>query len=185
MKKKIKRNRICVVGWYFFHDFYKLLFKSKLDIYIVAHRYHKILDDLKFNYTVIDNVGLEFGVYDWYIKNVWDKKSNVIFMHDDMEIKNKNTLLRIFNKCKKLKIDQSYIFGENCEGPHGRCIYMSRCFIDKIKKDYGGIWYDKENIGYIHHKQQPIGWDKKRYNLGTYNFFKMATEIGLKYNKIT
>ena len=176
-------NKICVVGWHFYSKIYEQLSKSKYDVHIVAHRYNKILDDLNLSYTVTKNEGLEFGAYNWYIKNVWDKESNVIFMHDDIEMKSRSVLSKIFYKCKQKKVDQGYIFGNYGIGPHGRCIYSSSSFITKIQEDYDGIYYDKSNIGYIKEKNQPEGWHKKRYNFGIYKFSKMSLNIGKKYNK--
>ena len=177
-------NKICIVGWHFFSDFYKYLSKNyQKETFIVAHKYNKILDELKLNYKVIKNVGLEFGAYDWYIKNIWDKKSNVLFMHDDTKIERDKCLYNIFEKNNKNKIDHSYIFGEKGKGSHGRCIYMSNKFIKIIFKDYNGIWYDKENNGYvITGDAKKRNFDKKRYNYGIYKFNRYSIAIGKKYN---
>ena len=37
-------KKICVIGWYFFEDFYKHLVGKK-NVFIVAHKYDQILDD--------------------------------------------------------------------------------------------------------------------------------------------
>ena len=179
-KNKIK---ICVVGWHFFSDFYNKLDQSKYETYIVAHRYNKILDAIKLEYSVIENIGLEFHAYDYYIKNIWDKKSNVIFMHDDIEIEDIKCLYKIFKRCEKENIYQCYIFGEKGKGSHGRCIYMSKKFIEMIIKDYDGIWFDRENKECVDSKSSIKNkWDKKRYNYGTYKFEKYSKKIGKKYN---
>ena len=144
-------NKICVVGWYFFPELYKFLYKyHKDDVYIIAHRYNKILDDLKLNYTITENIGLEFGAYDYYIKNIWDKKSNVLFMHDDTKIVNKKIMNKVFKKCNT--IDYSYILSDDrkkSQGKSYRCFYLSRKVIKLFIKEFNGIWYDRYNRGYI------------------------------------
>ncbi len=147
-------NKICIVGWHFYPDFYKYLAKYyKKETYIVAHRYNKILDEYKLNYTVTKNVGLEFGAYDWYIKNEWDKKNGVLFMHDDIKIKNINIFDDIFNKVRKL--DLSYCMGrkestsrKKSTTNSQRCFYLSSKLINLLLKEYNGIWYDVHNRGY-------------------------------------
>ena len=140
-------NKICVVGWYFFPELYKFLYKyHRDDVYIVAHRYNKILDDLNLNYTVTENVGLEFGAYDYYIKNIWDKKSNVLLMHDDIKIVKNNIIKEILKEYEK---DQYYFFGDKRNkkiiGPHGRMIYMKLDILKLFLKKYNGFYYNKNS----------------------------------------
>ena len=178
-----KNNKICVVGWHYFKELYKFLSVYYLDdVHIVAHRYNKILDKYKLNYTVIENIGLEFHAYDWYIKNIWDKKSNILFMHDDIKIlKIKDFIIRNYNKIKKRKLGQAYISVKKVRGG-GRCFYMSKRFIQLMKKEYDGIWYDKENTGYVSRKTQPEEWHPRRYNDGACKFEEMVAKLGEKYD---
>jgi hypothetical protein len=167
--------KICVVGWYFFKQFYSQLKEIKDNVFVVAHRQNKILDKYKMNYFVTDNIGLEFGAYNWYIKNKWDKKSNVLFMHDDMGIKNVDIFLKIFKKCSG--IDQSYITGGKGLGYNGRCIYMSKAMIKIFLKDKGGIWYDKENDGFIDDIDH-------RFNIGIETYHRNVVSFSKKYKKL-
>ena len=65
-------NKICVIGWYYNKDFYEKISLIKERVFIVAHRDNEILKD--FDHQIIDNVGLEFGAYDWYIKGYRNKE---------------------------------------------------------------------------------------------------------------
>ncbi len=140
--------KICLVGWHFSKTMYKPLSKCQLDVHVVAHRYNDMLDNLGFNYSVIKNVGLEYGAYDYYIKNIWDKKSAVIFMHDDGKLKN-NAMNEIVNKCKS--VDIGYILGATCNikrKTSTRCFYLSSKAIKLFLNKFGGIGFDTNDRGY-------------------------------------
>jgi len=147
--KIVKKNKICVVGWHYFSNVYKQLSQSDFDVYVVAHRYHEILDDLKLNYTITKNIGLEYHAYDWYIKNVWDGESGVLFMHDDIGT-NDSFFDVIFKKADSC--DELSIFGSNESHKFykysGRCFYYSGRLIGHLLKEYDGIFYDINDKGY-------------------------------------
>lgn len=145
------KNKICVTGWYYPKWLYKQLKKSSFDIHIVAHRHNRILDKLNFNYSVIKNIGIESHMYDWYIKNIWDKKSNVLFIHDDIEANNINDVFKFIFK-KATGTDYSCIFGSKDlknKKNGARCLYFSPKLINLFLQKYNGIWYDKYNKGYV------------------------------------
>jgi len=148
-----KKNKICVVGWYFLNNFYRKMEKNLFDTHIIAHRHHEILNSKKFKYDLIKNIGLEFGAYNYYIRNVWDKKSNVLFMHDDVVIKTTKGLNDIFEGCKK--IDYVSVRNNLKFSGGGRCFYLSNKMISLLLKDFGGIWFDVYDRGYI--------WGKKYF----------------------
>jgi len=170
--KKVNKNRqICVVGWHFLQSFYDSIDGMQKDIFIVAHKYNKILSN--FQHSIIPNVGLEFGAYDWFLKNMWDEKSDIIFMHDDIEIKNKDIFDDIFNKCENC--DHAYIWTslsqmEQNGYAHGRCFYLSKNCLDWIIKKYNGIWFDKENESNVSVANPLRGM---HYNEGIRRFRKM------------
>ncbi len=172
-------NKICIVGWHFFPDFYKYLSKNyQKETFIVAHKYNKILDELKLNYKVIKNVGLEFGAYDWYIKNIWDKKSNVLFMHDDTKIEKGNPIKSIFRNSEKY--DYSYVLSNNCrktQTKSNRCFILSKKIINLFLKEFDGIWYDKYNIGYTVRNEKIYD---KRYNK---EYREFARGIGKRFKE--
>ena len=124
---------ICVVGWYFYEELYKTLkdVNKAHEVFIVSHKDDipkPILFDLQ--YVVKENVGLEFGAYDYFLKNCWDKKSDVLFMHDDIKILDPNVFDKIEEETMRFKIDQAYLFKNKAEevnngGKHGRSIFMS------------------------------------------------------------
>ena len=177
------KNKICVAGWHFFEKFYKMIEKSDSDIYVVAHRYKEVLERRKIKYSITKNVGLEFGAYDWYIKNKWDGESNVLFMHDDIEILDFDEfILSNYDKFKSRQIEHGYIVsGRHC-GVSGRFFYMSREFLRVVKEEHDGMWYDKENFGYTSEKSQPEGWRVRRYNDGGPAYLKMIEAIGEEYD---
>ena len=113
------------------------------DIFIVGHRdgYSGNLQKI-----IIPNVGLEFGAYDFYLKNIWGG-GDVLFLHDDTEFDfpawNKvNILTQLF--------DQVFIHengrAELANGfAHGRAFFCSERFLRRLKND-GGFWYDTEPV---------------------------------------
>ena len=150
-----KDNKICIVGWHYFPEVYKHFENNFLSSsYIVAHCYNKLLDNTKLEYSVIKNIGLEFGCYDYYIKNIWDKKSNVLFMHDDMKIFDRKVIKDIFKKCRGY--DYVYVLSKSRDKKQGksyRCFYLSIKIINLLLKDFNGIWYDGYNKGYALNKK--------------------------------
>jgi hypothetical protein len=156
--------QICVCGWYYYHDLLHVLDKvvkeGKHSVTIIAHRHDPVVE--KYNIKVVEkeNIGVEYGAYDYFIKNEWDKKSKVLFMHDDIHIK---PLMKdykmlpkttIFNTLAHAAVDIGYIFkGQFDElqnfGVHGRGIIMSARFIQYLLDNHDGIWFDKGNDGHI------------------------------------
>jgi len=171
-----KQPNICVVGWYFFESFYKELGKSNFKIHIVAHRNNEVLNSL--NHTLTDNVGLEYGAYSYYVRNIWDEKSDVFFMHDDVNVADFDSVI---SKCYKEMKAKDVGHGRITSGKHAgysqRFFYMSSSFIKIVKERYDGMWYDRENFGYIDQKSQPEDWRPRRYNDGAFHFSEMIKEI--------
>ena len=123
--------QICVVGFYGHESLCALLTTVVYPVTVISHNKENDYGGLT---TInIPNIGLEFGAYDYYIKNVW-KSGSVLFMHDDMIIED----IVVFDKIFSLKCDVAYIFRDYAEhaangGKHGRAIYCSGRFIDFIK----------------------------------------------------
>jgi len=134
--------QICIAGWYFYKE---CLLPLSLypNVYLVAHRSG---DSLKIPCTIIENVGLEFHCYDYFVKNIWDKKSDVLFCHDDIEIKDASFLEDI------KKIDGNIIMVWRDENQykknlaHGRMFKCSAQYLENI----GGFWWDNNNTGCLH-----------------------------------
>jgi len=172
-------NKICVVGWHFFPGFYKYLSKNyQKETFVVVHQYNKILDDLKLNYKVIKNVGLEFGAYDYYIKNIWDKKSNVLFIHDDTKIEKGDPIKNIFKYSEKY--DYNYVLSSNCrktQTKSNRCFILSKKVINLFLKEFNGMWYDKYNIGYT------VREEKIYDNRYTKEYRELSRGIGKRFKE--
>lgn len=186
---------ICVVGWYLYKDLYSDLeiLNDRYDLHVVSHKDEpSFFENYNLKYSITENIGLEFGAYDYYLKNIWDKESNVLFMHDDVNIKN----ISIMDRIAKINVDQAYLFKNKEEeeingGKHGRCIFMSAKLLnfmlnykfkteesydhkdthnDTILKgtgEYTGFWYDPNNTGHTVGKP-PVG--VRHYNEMIYTF---------------
>lgn len=199
--------KVCVVGWYFYEDLYASLREvhKKHEIMIISHKDEKeTLDSLGVPYIITENIGLEFGAYDYYLKNCWDGKSDVLFMHDDAQIID----IDVFNRIAALSddgIDQAYLFKNKAEdvnngGKHGRAIFMSAkllkfmlnyTFETEESKDhvdshhnkgevlkgtgpYKGFWYDPNNYGHTTGKP-PSG--VRHYNEMIYTYHRTIGRI--------
>lgn len=145
--------QICVVGFYGHKEFYDLLKTVRYPITVISHNKDNDYFDLP---TInIPNIGLEFGCYDYYLKNVW-KSGSVLFMHDDIQIEDAS----VFDKISSLKQDVAYIFRDLAEhgangGKHGRAIYCSGRFlklVSEVECDCHWCW-EKEDV---HHNPGTI-----------------------------
>ncbi len=174
---------ICVLGWYYDKDFINVLeiVNCKYPVHIVAHRENTVS---QLPTTLIDNVGLEFGGYDYYLKNIWDGKSSVLFTHDDTYV----TDISVFDKIAKIERDLSFLFyntkeSVSCLGAHGRAMYASPRFLSFLKKSkcncsfskedglphHTGFYYDKKNLGRNTGYGNVIMDYKQSYNDDGYN----------------
>jgi hypothetical protein len=153
--------QIAAAGWYFSELF--INHPTKYDVFTVAHKEPPApLESCK----VIPNVGLEFGCYDWYLKNKWES-GDVLFIHDDNEItENALDLIAGLNR------DQVFLFTSEAEAKangyaHGRAIFCSEKFLKRLKED-GGYWFDEGNHGDI----EPTSADKPNYHNSAIQVFK-------------
>lgn len=151
--------KICVCGWYFNDDLYASLWRiqEKYPVFIVAHRDDEFLANCDLPYVVIENTGLEWGAYDYYLQNVWDGDP-VLFMHDDHRLL---PIMRdfelqppemVFDKLACIQHDQAYIFRDRREdvinyGQHGRMLFCSQRLL-LLLKTRGGFPYDRGNVKY-------------------------------------
>jgi hypothetical protein len=149
---------ICVVGWYYEPKLYKTLERvnEKYPVYVVAHRPNTISD---LPTTLIPNVGLEFGCYDYYVKHIWDKQSPVLFMHDDAEIRIEES----FDAIAEIPYDFSFIFESVTSmkadfEAHGRIFFASKKSLDELK----GFWYDDKNTGRLRGIDPATGYDENQ-----------------------
>jgi len=186
--------KICVCGWYKDEQFYETLHAVSKDynIVIVSHKPGGLYLGLPF--VEIPNIGLEWGAYNYYLMQIWDGASNVLFTHDDTKVSD----LGVFDRIATLPHDVAYIFRDRSEeranaGKHGRAVFMSARFLRLVKdtrcdcreaKGYidkhhhigqqlkgtgahRGFWFDPENTGHNSGKP-PLG--VRHYNAAIYHF---------------
>ena len=115
--------------------------------FVVAHREMSGAD------AVIPNKGLEFGCYNWFLKNKWES-GPTLFIHDDNEIDRE-----ALDTISGMTVDQAFLFGSDEEiknngGAHGRAILCSEKFLKQLKAD-GGFWYDEGQNGTPHTSDKP------------------------------
>ena len=186
--------KICVVGWYFDEDFLESLTEitEKYPVTIVAHR-DKLPERFKgvFDYHVTENKGLEYGAYDYYLKNLWDG-DDVLFMHDDITIQpmirnyELQSPLLVYDTIASFEEELVYIFKnyndkKDCFDMHGRCMYASGSFLKDLKEKNGGFPVDENNDG---HTFGPTPSYCKHYNWGVEELKKFWEVLKLEGCKV-
>lgn len=195
--------KICVAGWYYNEQLFKVLNEvNKKHKVIVVSYYGRVNGEERRStdkeyipekimrvvaptgISVISNPngGLEFGNYDYYIKNYWDKESSVLFMHDDIIIYNNKIFDIIEDRLKDY--DQAFIFRDTEEEVsqgriHGRAFYCSKRFL-QFMLDYTCTCKQSEDYEHPHYK----GFKPKVILKGTgphngfwYDSFNMAEHV--------
>lgn len=172
--------KICIAGWYLDSELYEKMRNVNGTAFVVSHNLCSVNND-KDEYSgilsvTIENIGLEFHCYNYYLQNIWDKKSDVLFMHDDIHIDD----VSVFDDIETLTVDQAYIFNNPEEerrngGKHGRMIYMSAVLLWYLYQN-GGIWYDNTNHGYIGAGEKRPAPDMD-FNAGINHFHKHMGRI--------
>jgi hypothetical protein len=133
---------ICVAAWYY----HKSLMQTLQNCYPVCWVCHRPppaaeIDLFDHSFNNIPNVGLEFGCYDWYLKNRWNGGS-VLFTHDDNEITEE-----ALDQIALIPHDQCFLFpslevAEANGKAHGRAFFCSEKLLRRLKGD-GGFWYNE------------------------------------------
>lgn len=179
--------KICVCGWYYFDSIYRDLeeVNKTYPVFIVAHKPDPKLNG--FEWKERENTGLEWGAYDWYLKNEWDGESDILFMHDDVRMRpifseyETVPVTQIFRAIEKLadEYDQVYIFRSLDEkkknfGLHGRAFLATARLLRYLLDNHDGIWYDADNTG---HTMGPTPEWCKHYNEADYRFRDVLIKI--------
>jgi hypothetical protein len=93
---------------------------------------------------LIPNVGLEFGCYDYFLKDrdIGWYSGPVLFIHDDTEITE-----AALDAISRMTVDQAFLFSSAADAEangkaHGRAMFCSEKFLTRLKSD-GGFWYDE------------------------------------------
>jgi len=140
--------QICVIGWDFNKSLYQSLSSTDYDAFTVLH---KKGDTQGVPFQLVPNVGLEWGAYDYFLQNNWDRRSPVLFMQDDITVKSPT----FFKEVSLLKDDFVFIYDRlaSCVANErlfvgtGQCFKTSSKFLDYYLDKYSGFWYDLENTG--------------------------------------
>lgn len=133
---------ICITGWYYFPAVYQAV-RSSPRAFVVAHRPHAILGSVR--HALISNVGLEWGAYDYYLKQVWSGSSgrgggDVLLMHDDLDLRGQG----IEEVVAVLGANQAdVVFAGSVSG---RLLLVRELALERILVD-GGFWFDETNVG--------------------------------------
>lgn len=176
---------VCVCGWYLaeFDGLYRALFKAHafrgIPVHVVANKPAVYLDVAGLPYSLRPNAGLEFGAYDHYLKHIWDGESDVVFMHDDVDLLPfvKDGAVRPPEESWDVFVDpgydQAYVFRDRAEdvvndGKHGRMLFMSARLLEFFREK-GGIPFDEANEGYTSGKR-PEGVKPYNYAVMHYDF---------------
>jgi hypothetical protein len=188
--------KIAVCGWYFRSDFYQMLkhINDEFPVTIISNKIIEGIDVQCFNETRFilserENIGLEFGAYDYYIKNLWDGESDVLFIQDDVRLL---PVMRdyetappnvIFRGISKIRSDQAYIFNNDTFAVknnhiHGRAFFCSARLIKWLLEHNNGIWYDKNNTG---HTRGPTPGHCLHYNYANYQFSEDLKKAGYNF----
>jgi hypothetical protein len=181
----MKSMQICVCGWYYPQEFYRSLLHVSdcFDIVVVGNRKG---DTLGLPFVVRKNTGLDWGAFSYFLDNLWDNDSSVLFLQDDNEV---NEVF--FNEVIKIPHDLAFVFRNKKEFrenySHGRAFFASAKFL-RILKQGGGIWYDKDNHGFI---ASGYSWTEtppkgsQDHNAGIRTFTNKVQEIGTTHPNLS
>jgi len=151
---------ICVSGWYFDRELFEVFKQIKNDFDITVVTYYQrangtitrdydsvpvpemidsYVKDSGVKHYKIPVAGLEFGGYDYYLKNIWDRESDVFFMHDDIKIYRPEIFKEMEKHLTENDYYQAFIFRDEAEEIsqgriHGRAIFCNLLFLDFILK---------------------------------------------------
>ena len=126
--------KICVCGWYYQPRLLDVLreVNSRYPVTIIAHKEPPAaIPGLQV--VTVPNRGLEFGAYDYYLKQHWGGDDSVLFMHDDVDVADASA----FDDLAAIPHDQAFIFRDELEGRcnqtfHGRMFFCSAKFLRAI-----------------------------------------------------
>lgn len=167
---------ICICGWYYNNDFIDMMSASLPLMHNIIVIGHRDGDSGNLQKIIIPNIGLEFGAYDFYLKNVWSG-GDTLFLHDDTEFD-----FPAWNKVNLLPqlFDQVFIhengIAELANGfAHGRAFFCSERFLKRLGKD-GGFWYSREPVEI----ENEISKEEKPHNKGIKAFLEYCLKIKAK-----
>jgi len=172
--------QICVCGWWYFPEYYDALLEAVKRGYHTVVVKHRDGETNGLPFVNKDNIGLEWGAYSYYIDEIWDGESDVLFTQDDVKVKDAS----FFDWASKITEDVCSIFHNNADAryngeAHGRMIFMSSRFLLGAQK-LGGFWYDKGNHGFIakgNYRSETPPPGSSHHNAGIHNFLKLVPRV--------
>lgn len=152
-----------------------------------------------------ENIGLEFGAYDHYLRFHWIwHRDDVLFMHDDVKLSDVSFFHKVAARLQD-GVDQAFVFRDETRAAanqrwHGRAFFCSSRFLVHTlaflcdcqeSKDHvdthnpqhvlrgqgvhNGFWYDRENIDHTRGKP-PVG--VRHYNTAILHFARFCGRVG-------
>lgn len=146
---------LCIVGWYYLENFYRMVEAARASYQATVVTRKKTNGwsiSLPWSIAIptvsCENVGLEWGAYNHYLRHVWDGEDPVLFLHDDIVLPGPEIFDTIAEVCAEW--DVAFIFPDQEQAringnAHGRMVYMSARLLERFEPI--GFWYDRENRG--------------------------------------
>jgi len=138
--------KVCVTGCYYWPEVYKVLNhyagvnRRRHDICVITHT-----DEPPTEYTNLRMVrgpdyGLDAGKYDFYLRNIWDGKEGVFFMHDDVFLSRPENDPFDFIKSRIKGRDIAFFFGNGYQakkrnGRNFRTMYLGGRYLKAMLKN--------------------------------------------------
>jgi hypothetical protein len=173
--------QICVCGWYYTPALYQSLLsvRRRFDVVVVAHRPG---ESLGLPSILRENTGLDWGAFSYFLDQVWDGATDVLFLQDDID-----PLEGFWEEMVAIPYDQAFIFRDETEYEaaysHGRAHFATARFL-RLVFEAGGIWFDQGNEGFIASgpswsEEPPDGCQD--HNAGIRAFTSQVKQIGATY----
>lgn len=146
---------ICIAGWYYRPSFLNMVRASDYPAFVIQHRDGPTCG---IPAALYPNAGLEFGAYRQYVEHHWDGESDVLFLHDDVELASPDGLDDV-RRLRAMGVEQAYIFHDENEefvngGAHGRGIWIRGDILRKLAADFPA---DMANTGVTVGKEAQLG----------------------------
>lgn len=127
------RFSFCIAGWTFKKDIYESV--KGYNAYAVSHAEG---DTLSVPQTLTENIGLDWHQFDYYLKQHWNKKSDVFFFQDDLNIYQKLHWAAIYDTLKLMDTHHCWFHFPNTNYlieeimPRGRGFFCSIEFLNEL-----------------------------------------------------
>lgn len=130
---------VCVTGCYYWPEVYNTLNyhaggSREYRVYVVTHTDQSPTEYENLIMVRGPDYGLDAGKYDFFLKNLWDGRSGVFFMHDDVVLSRPEENPLAFVEEHLEDRDAVFFFGNNYQalkrrGRNFRTMYLSRKYL--------------------------------------------------------